>query len=185
MTKPQIFLLTGDLESGKTSLSLEIADLANFSGSKVSGLVSPGVFSAGSKTAIDVQDLSTGERHRLAVLKGQMETTLDTKRWSFFTEAVNWGNQALKESPASDLLIIDELGPLEFDRGQGWVEAFGLVERGEFQAALLVIRPSLIHQASSRWNIARIINLSDAESTKLSSQALFEGLKLQNGIILK
>jgi len=180
MTSSQIFLLTGDLESGKTSLCQEIAHLANLSGSKVSGLISPGVFSAGSKTAIDVQDLSTGERHRLAVLKNKMETNLDTKRWSFFTEAVNWGNQALQKTTTCDLLIIDELGPLEFDRRQGWVEAFELIDRKDFQAALLVIRPSLIQQASSRWEIASIINLSGAESQNPTSQELFELLNLHN-----
>jgi len=144
MNEPQIIVITGDLESGKTSLCLDITRLAKESGIKVTGLVSPGVFEAGSKKAIDVQDILTGERRRLAVLREQVKTNLETKRWSFFSEAVSWGNNVLRAALPTELLIIDELGPLEFDRAQGWVNAIDAIDRGEFQITLLVIRPSLV-----------------------------------------
>ena len=179
MTKPHIIILTGDLESGKTSLCLEVADHAKQSGIKIMGLVSPAVFEGGSKIAIDIQDLNSGEKRRLAELRDRAETDLETKRWSFFSEAVNWGNQVLKKAYPCDLLIIDELGPLEFDRAQGWVEAFDLLDRGEFQAALLVIRPSLVQQASRRWDIARVIDLSGPDPLAPSGQELFASMNIQ------
>ena len=180
MNESQIIIITGELESGKTSLCLDIADLAKESGIKITGLVSPGVFVGGFKKAIDVQDLATGERRRLAGLREQVETDLETKRWSFFSEAVSWGNRLLQNALPTDMLIIDELGPLEFNRAQGWVKAFDAIDNGEFQTALLVIRPSLIQQASRRWKITRIIDLSGTGPLLPSRRELWESFNIQN-----
>ncbi len=180
MNKPQIIVITGDLEIGKTSLCLDIAGLAQESGIKVTGLVSPGVFEDGYKKAIDVQDVLTGERRRLAELKEQVETDLETKRWSFYPEAVSWGNNVLQKALPTEILIIDELGPLEFNRAQGWVEAFDAIDSGEFQTALLVFRPSLVQQASRRWRITRIIDLSGTGPLPISHRELLESFNIQN-----
>ena len=32
----------------------------------------------------------------------------------------SWGNALLQHAPPSNLFVLDELGPLEFDRQQGW-----------------------------------------------------------------
>jgi nucleoside-triphosphatase THEP1 len=160
MNKPQIIIITGDLESGKTSLCQEIIRFAQKSGINTTGLVSPGIFRDGLKTAIDVQDISTGESRRLAELRDHPGTGLETKRWSFSPEAVSWGNRVLTKATPSDLLIIDELGPLEFNRAEGWVAAFEVIDQAQYQAALLVIRPSLVQQASRRWEIKRVLDLS-------------------------
>ncbi len=174
MTDPYFMIITGEIETGKTNLCLKVADLADQAGIKTMGLVSPAVFESGSKIAIDIQDLSTGEKRRLARLRDLEETDLGTKRWSFFSDAVRWGNQVLREVTPCDLLIIDELGPLEFDRSQGWVEAFDLLDRGEFQAVILVIRPVLVQQASRRWQISRIVDLSSSDFDQHSIQDLLD-----------
>lgn len=180
MNEPQIIIITGELESGKTSFCLDIAGIAKSSGIKITGLVSPAVFEDGIKTAIDVQDLETGERRRLAELKEQVETDLETKRWSFFSEAVSWGNYLLQNALPTEMLIIDELGPLEFNRAQGWVYAIDAIDSGKFQIALLVIRPSLVQQASRRWKITRIIDLSGQDPIPSSRRELWESFNFQN-----
>jgi hypothetical protein len=42
---------------------------------------------------------------------------------------------------------VDELGPLEIVRGQGWQKAFNVLNRGDFRLALVVVRPELVDQA--------------------------------------
>lgn len=180
MNKPQIIVITGDLGSGKTSFCLDLIRLAKEFGIKITGLVSPGVFEAGSKIAIDAQDVLTGERYRLAELREQVEIDFNTKRWSFYSEAISWGNNVLQKALPTKLLIIDELGPLEFNRAQGWVKAIDAIDSGEFQAALLVIRPSLVQQASRRWEITRIIDLSGTDPLSPSFPELWESLNIQN-----
>ncbi len=43
-----------------------------------------------------------------------------------------WGNQVLRDSIPTDLLIVDEIGPLEFNQAIGWVSAFDVLARSLF-----------------------------------------------------
>jgi nucleoside-triphosphatase THEP1 len=169
-----ITLLTGEIQSGKTSLCLEVVAAARVAKVQLGGLVSPGVFQAGEKIAIDVLDLKSGEHKRLANRSGSSSTGLSTQRWDFLPEAVTWGKQILEMSVPCELLVIDELGPLEFLRAEGWMTGFEAVASGEYRAALLVIRPSLLEKALNRWQVSRIINLEDPD------ESLREGVDLFN-----
>ena len=156
----QILILTGEIGSGKTSFCLELAAAALKRERVTGGLVSPGVFSGKEKRAIDVLDLGSSQRKRLAERKEAGSSDLETRRWAFLPQAVEWGNRKLLEAVPCDLLLIDELGPLEFNRGRGWVNAFPVIEGGRYQAALVVVRPSLLEDALARWPGAGVIDLS-------------------------
>ena len=179
MNNPKIIVVTGEIESGKTSFCLKLADLSIGSGYKLTGLVSPGVFRDGKKVAIDFLDLVSKERRRLAVLRDIGDTGLMTNRWTIDSETVHWGNSVLDKSPPTDLLMIDELGPLEFNRAQGLVSGFDLIDRGNYQAALLVIRPSLVQQASRRWEINRVLDLSGSGPFPRSIEDFLKSFDIQ------
>jgi nucleoside-triphosphatase THEP1 len=40
--------------------------------------------------------------------------------------------------------VVDELGPLEMERGRGWVKAFDVLEDTDFTLALVVVRLELL-----------------------------------------
>jgi nucleoside-triphosphatase THEP1 len=174
-----ISILTGEIQSGKTTLCLAVADAARQDGIQIGGLLSPGIFEHGEKTAIDVLDLKTSQQKRLAELKGRQPSDLETNRWAFRPEVVAWGNQVLLKAVPCDLLLIDELGPLEILRGEGWVNGFQAVESEDYQGALVVVRPSLLQEVSRRWKISRIIDLSDPARDRLRPEELFR-LLLKN-----
>ena len=174
----KIILLTGEIESGKTSYCLDVLKIAREQRIQVAGLLSPGIFEGGEKISIDALNLKSGTRRRLAELKENQTLGLETKRWSFYPEVVLWGNQVLQDAIPTDLLMVDELGPLEFHQNSGWINGFDVLESNAFQVALVVIRPSLIKEASQHWNIAQTIDLSAPGSTPLSGSELFEFLGL-------
>ena len=172
----EIILLTGELQSGKTNLCLDIYQLAQETGIRVGGIISPAVFKGDKKTAIDALNLKSGIRKRLADLRTSHQTGLETQRWSFDPEVVDWGNQMLKEAVPCDLLLIDELGPLEFQRKQGWVNGFAVIDSGEYSTAVIVIRPSLIEEATRLWRVSRIIDLDRVTLDSSLIAELFDGL---------
>jgi len=172
----EIILLTGELESGKTNLCLELYQLAQEAGIKVGGMISPAVFIGDKKAAIDALNLKSGIRKKLAELRISHQSKLETQRWSFDPEVVDWGNKMLREAVPCDLLLIDELGPLEFQREEGWVNGFAVIDNGLYSTAVIVIRPSLIEEAASRWNVSRIIDLSTARDSLLTGRELFDTL---------
>ncbi len=160
-----LILVTGLTGSGKTTWCARLADEAAARGLRVAGLLSPAVFVAGGKAAIDVVDLVTGERHRLADLRGGGAHLLTVGQWQFYPEVIAWANRALRDLPDPDLLIIDELGPLEFGRHNGFLAALALLDARHHRAACVVVRHSLLSQARARWPWhGPVINLSpDAE----------------------
>jgi len=173
----EIILLTGEMQSGKTRLCLDLFQLAQDANIRVGGVISPAVFEGDRKTAIDVIDLKSGILKRLAELRISHQSDLETQRWAFIPEVVNWGNEVLGEAVPCDLLIVDELGPLEFYRDEGWVNGFSALDSGEYQLAWVVIRPSLVEDASKRWNISRIINMDEADPDLKASRDLLKFLK--------
>ena len=172
----EIILLTGEFQTGKTNLCLDIYQLAQEARVRVGGVISPAVFEGSRKTAIDALDLKSGIRKRLAELRTSHQTDLETQRWSFYSEVVDWGNKMLEEAVPCDLLMIDELGPLEFQRGEGWVNGFAVIENGDYSTALIVIRPSLIDQAARLWQISRIIDLDQVILDSSLIVEIFDGL---------
>jgi len=73
-------------------------------------------------------------------------------------------------------LIVDELGPLEFEREEGWIAGVSAVDSGEYQAALVVIRPSLLMMASQRWKVSRVHDLDNIQNASFSSEDILAGL---------
>ncbi len=179
MSSGKIIILTGDIQSGKTNLCRVFVQKAKEEGVQLAGLLSPAVFHEGEKTGIDVINLKNWERRHLAVLKEKDQTGLETKRWSFYPEIVQWGNQALINAVPCDLLVVDELGPLEFIRGEGWIAGLEAVDSGSYQSALVVIRPSLLKMAGQRWKISRVFDLDDPRYKTLSGEDIFSNLQIQ------
>ncbi|MGB2956268.1 MAG: nucleoside-triphosphatase [Anaerolineales bacterium] len=179
MSSGKIIILTGDIQSGKTSLCQELAQKAKEEGIQLAGLLSPGVFQEGKKIGIDVINLKNREQRHLAVLKEKDQTELETRRWSFYPEIIQWGNQALINAVPCDLLVVDELGQLEFNRGEGWISGLAAVDSGSYQSALVVIRPSLLKMAYQRWEISQVIDLDDPLYRTLSGEDLFSRLQIK------
>ncbi len=174
----EIVLVTGEIQSGKTNLCLDLYKKAREEGYSVAGLISPAIFEKGEKVAIDVLDLKSGMQKRLAERNAGQPADLKTHHWSFFQDIVKWGNDKLRRAVPCDLLVIDELGPLEFQRDQGWVNGFCAVESGEYQVAVIVIRPSLIDDAKRRWPSSRIVDLHADRFSSLTGKRLWNTLKL-------
>jgi len=156
---PKQLLITGALERGKTTLCGELARQARADGWDVKGVLSPAVLEEGRKVGIDLVDLSSGERRPLAYRERPTDG-IHTKRWSFIKDATEWGNAILGASTPCDLLIIDELGPLELERGEGWLNGLKAMDSGGYRLALIVIRPPLLDTALKKWPDAEVIEIT-------------------------
>jgi len=178
MREGKLMILTGEIEAGKTTLCTQVADLAQEQGVDLAGVISPPVFSDMEKVAIDVIDLRTGEQRRLAERTGGENRGPRTRRWQFYPEIVRWGNQVLRSAVPCQLLIVDELGPLELERGEGWTDALEVLDRGEYQQALVVIRAHLVETATSRWPGCEIFHFSSRMRGRDTAREVFSRLKL-------
>jgi nucleoside-triphosphatase THEP1 len=108
-----------------------------------------------------VVDLSTGERFPFgsrgapcagsSAANGSAATTDEAlPGWQLGADAWARGNRILLVSTPCDLLIVDELGPLELRAGRGWIEAFAVLGSRDYRAALVVCRPWLVDELIPR-----------------------------------
>jgi nucleoside-triphosphatase THEP1 len=65
-------------------------------------------------------------------------------QWQFHQEGLRWGAEILRRAAPCDVLVIDELGPLELTREQGWTVALDVLSAGKYRMAVVVVRPALV-----------------------------------------
>lgn len=157
VSTPPLWLVSGTIGAGKTALCRALAGQARAAGWDVAGLLSPGVFDAGQKTAIQVEDLRTGEHRLLASIEPRPGFDLPFGQWHFDRAALAWGNHVLEHSLPCDLLVVDELGPLELLHGQGFTAAQAALAGGRYRMGIAVVRPALVETFSSLLPPQRVI----------------------------
>lgn len=154
-----LWLLSGPRQAGKTTLCRRLAEQARGRGWDVAGLLSPAILHAGIRTGIAVEDLRSGETRLLAEAGPAPALTLAQGRWRFDPAAVDWGNRVLANSLPCDLLIVDELGPLELERGLGWTAGLSVLRQNGYRRGLVVVRPELVVAARSLLPIRAVLAL--------------------------
>jgi len=154
----QLVLVTGESGSGKSTLCKGLIGEARKRGLIVGGVLSPPVFDGSEKVGIDLEDVATGERRRLAHLRLRMLENAPTRKWALDETVLCWGNDLLSTLPYCDMLVIDELGPLELNYNEGLLEGLAAVERRGFGLGIVVVRPSLLAKAQQLWPVDVVID---------------------------
>lgn len=157
-----LHLLTADIGAGKTTFCAALADHARTAGWDVAGILSPPVFENGVKTGILAQNLRTGETRTLAISSTQFPTPdhqLPLGNWLFSPSTLSWGNQTLTAALPCDLFIVDELGPLELLRNEGWIHALTALRQQTYKIGIAVVRPSLVQAARTLFPESQVFPL--------------------------
>jgi nucleoside-triphosphatase THEP1 len=166
---PQLILLTGPRAAGKTSWCLGLVAKAQTHKLTIGGLVSPPVFANGRKIAIDLLDVTSGARRRLAYhrrfsINEQVAdlTGAATDDWQFDSRVLDWGNETLEQLGDCDLFILDEVGPLEFLHHQGLQTALLHIDVRQSPRMVVVVRSTLIPMAKERWPWAQVLQIASS-----------------------
>lgn len=146
-----MILLTGALRVGKSTVCQRLAEEGRRRGKRIGGFVSPAVFNPqGEKTGAYLQDLRTGEM-RLQY-STEADTSLRIGPFAMDESVLRRGIRLVEEAlrAGDDLVIIDEIGPLELLRGEGFAPLLSAL--GDFPEAvvLIVVRPELVEALRER-----------------------------------
>ena len=172
----KLWIISGEIGAGKTLLCAALIKQFQQSLWRIRGLHSPAIFDGDKKVGISVVNLENQEIRHLAVYDPKPDKSEDDPiRWSFDPQVLAWGNQVFLTAAPTDLLVVDELGPLEMKRNQGWVHALTALDSRKYRQAILVMRPTLLSIAQVRWSWGRTILIkSVAQVPEISRQLMDE-----------
>jgi nucleoside-triphosphatase THEP1 len=150
-----VVILTGETGSGKTTRVGEVVQLLRQRGLRVGGIQAVGLVADDRRSGFDLVDLATGLTAPLC--RERLDTTTGNERWGqfHFSEAgLAFGRQALTVSAHSaDVVVIDEVGPLEL-AGGGWARSLDALVSSYPGRILLVARCSVVDAVKARWAMA-------------------------------
>lgn len=169
----KIAILSGERGCGKTTVCAKVMRLAQAMSLSVGGLLTLPRYNVGKKVGMDVQDVATGKLYPLAEIDKATDGPV-TGHFHFHVEGLRWGNEALENVAFCDVLLIDELGPLELVESQGWCNAIDVLNASVCRLAVVVVRPALINHLLGKLEVRNsfVLNVSVANRDKLPEQIL-------------
>jgi nucleoside-triphosphatase len=141
----QIAILSGERGTGKSTVCQRLAGLARSRGRACAGIITL----SRHDDVRDVLDVASGAVRRLTI-EGDGQPAVLLGRFRFAADTLAWGAQVLEQALPCDLLIVDELGPLEIERGEGWHRALDVLASEGYRLAVVVVRPGLVEQVLDR-----------------------------------
>jgi nucleoside-triphosphatase THEP1 len=157
-----IMVLTGPVRSGKTSwLEGVVADLPGRR-TRASGFLSPAAFQSGRQIGYDLAVL--GREGPIPYIRTAGEPGWErVGPYHFIPEALEAARREIRESRALDLLIVDEVGPLELAGGGLW-RALEPVLADATRRCLVVVRKSCLAAVLDKigGRRVRVFQLADA-----------------------
>ncbi|MEM3666453.1 MAG: NTPase [Candidatus Bathyarchaeia archaeon] len=111
--KKRILLLTGNPGVGKTTVLLRVVKVLKSEGYCVGGMISREVRSCGARIGFEILDLGSGKRGWLAHVQQRHGPQVGKYRVNL-EDLKNMGANAIDNaSEKSDIIIVDEIGPME------------------------------------------------------------------------
>lgn len=148
-TSPQVLIVTGGVDSGKTTLLQQLLFRLKKRRLKVSGIVAEGIWENGKKCGYDAIFLSSGERHLLC--RKELSSSLNIGRFGFYEEAFAAGEKAITMEKESALTVLDEIGQLEL-AGKGWASVLSELLDTK-NRLLIVVRRDFIDKVVQKFSL--------------------------------
>ena len=177
-----IVLLSGGRRVGKSTACLKLLERAQRRGKSVGGFLSVAQFDErGEKTGIELMDPLAGDERLLASTStplggpqvGDYYMSADTLQWG----VLRWLWPRSKRGV--DLMLIDEIGPLELLRGKGFADILPALYAVTEADCLIVVRPELIDELESRLNatpiLRRVVTADNRDDVPEELETLFWG----------
>lgn len=132
----KIQIITGEINTGKTTFAEKVIERYRREGKTVEGVLSYGIHDNGVKIGFRIRDIGTGKCEILAVTPDRNGPTPPTAgvspypapspppsappstgRFIFYPEAFSFAEKVIKTGCSADVLVIDELGKIEIEGG--------------------------------------------------------------------
>lgn len=151
-----IFILSAPVHSGKTTwLSQVVAGLKK-QGRICKGILTYAVFEDDRRIGYDIENIETGGRQAFIRRVGYGVAFEDSdvylRDYHFSSVVIEEVNQMLKDSVGTDIVVIDEIGPLEL-RDKGFFPAVSFLISHRPPCLIMVVRDTILSDVILQFGI--------------------------------
>ncbi|MBW6478003.1 MAG: DUF2478 domain-containing protein [Bacteroidales bacterium] len=152
-----VFILTGQINQGKTGFTMQLIEMFQNQGLTVRGFVTLGNTNDKSRNTYKIKNLQSGEKTDLCSTQPDPAKP-NYGRFYFEESGIEKGRNIIAETltQPTDLLVIDELGPMEIN-DRGWAPVIEKVVEQNTCAQFWVVREKLVKPMMRKWNVGDII----------------------------
>ena len=162
-------MITGKVQGGKTTLVSELLDRFKKENLKITGFLCPGTFKEGQRSSFTLMNLENGDYLPMATIE-ERKGWLKYRRFFFNPEAFAQGEVWIRNGLANhpDLVVIDEVGPMELHE-LGWWNTLKILEKQLDIAQIWIVREKILQEVIAKWNISRdnIFRVTEGENSML------------------
>jgi nucleoside-triphosphatase THEP1 len=168
-----IFILSGPVHGGKTTLLENSLPGWASRGLKFGGFLSVAVLDGQGRTEYDLLDLKEGRRLPFLRRTGEPEEER-TGPFFFVGRTLELARAVIRRAAPGELLIVDEVGPLELQGGGLWPALAEVLFKPDMRT-ILVVREEILEKfvASLGPNVPLIFDVRDPNVRRLMDGALF------------
>lgn len=151
-----VYLLVGDRGCGKTSTLQMLVSELEVRGYRVGGLIAKGLWRDNERYGFDLVDLNTKQSCPLC-RRDATQAASQHGPYGFLSTGLEFGVAALSSEALKDvdLVVIDEIGPLEL-RGEGWAKSLSSIVENLSCPMILTVRSRLSQQVTSTWDFNHV-----------------------------
>lgn len=170
----KVFIITGDVEQGKTMLIKEVVDFLQTKDQHFGGFYSERILKDKETIGYDIVDVISKKREKL--LRMTSKDSLEKIGHYFICKnGFKEGNKLVEKNieQGCDIHILDEIGLLELDEG-GWFQCFNHLVNENPRIIVIVVRKKWVSKVISKWKLenAIICNVLNFEGSTISQMIL-------------
>jgi nucleoside-triphosphatase THEP1 len=155
--KQQIFIIAGEVGSGKTGCIKNLIENFQKKSISVSGVYSSRIMENNITTGYNVVNISTNKSAKFLRKEGDLSQQ-KIGRFYIFNEGLNAGNIELQNS-YSQITIVDEIGKLELSKN-GWYKSVKQLIKNSNSHLILTVRDKFVNQIIEKFGIKPVFVLN-------------------------
>lgn len=165
-SKQKVYIVTGKIESGKTTFIRDLVKKLQSEKISVSGVYSTRILENGITTGYNVVTISTGQTEKFLSLTGESDQERIGKFY-IFQDGLETGKSEILQYK-SQLIVIDETGKLELE-GKGWADSLKQLINIPNVNLLLSVREEVVYEVTMKFGFTPeiIYNLSESNNNDL------------------
>jgi len=157
-----IIIISGNIQQGKTTFVRKVINRLERQNIEIGGIMSNVEYDGDQRVGYTLENLKSGEKIQLCNIAENKEWKKQGKFY-FNPDAVIQGNEILGfDNSNPDLIVIDEIGPLEVKSG-GWAPSIQKIAEEAKAPMLWVVRDSLVNKISRKWPVGKIYHFKLSE----------------------